>query len=254
MKGKRHGKKLSFAYRDRDYRTLQRSGLVSSFVRMAETDLHILAPVRVENDALHLVSELRLQIEQYIRKYPDFIDSLTPLPQDPSAPPVVREMLSAGRKAGVGPMAAVAGAIAECVGLGLRDRGIEEIIVENGGDIFLARNRQCTVAVFAGESLLSNTIGIVIEADRMPCGVCCSSGSVGHSLSFGNADAVVVVAASTSLADAAATRIGNEVTKKPDALKRALDKSMDIDEIEGVLIVQGERLGAWGAIELQRLK
>jgi ApbE superfamily uncharacterized protein (UPF0280 family) len=150
-------------------------------------------------------------------------------------------------------MAAVAGAIAEFVGLGLRNRGVEEIIVENGGDIFLARNRQCTVAVFAGESPLSNTIGIVIEAGRMPCGVCCSSGSVGHSLSFGNADAVVVVAASTSLADAAATRIGNDVTNKPDTLQRALDKSRHIDGIEGVLIVQGERLGAWGAIELQRL-
>lgn len=253
MKGKKRGQKTPLAYQDREYRTLQQSGLVSSYVRMAETDLHILAPLRVDDDALRLVSELRLQIEEYIRRHPSFVGSLTPLPPDSSAPHIVREMLKAGKTAGVGPMAAVAGAIAEGVGLGLQRRGVGELIVENGGDIFLARNRQCTVAVFAGESPLSNKVGILVETERMPCGVCCSSGSIGHSLSFGKADAVVVVASSTALADAAATRIGNEVKNGPGGIERALTIARGIQGISGVLIVQGDRLGAWGAIELERL-
>ena len=150
-------------------------------------------------------------------------------------------------------MAAVAGAIAEGVGRLLLSGGVDELIVENGGDIFLSRNSCSSVAVFAGESPLSSRIGILVEADRMPCGVCCSSGSVGHSLSFGNADAVVVVASSTALADAAATRIGNEVTDQRGSIDQALRVARNIRGISGVLIVQGERLGAWGAIELERL-
>jgi len=253
MKGKYSRKKTPLAYNEREYRTLQQSGLVSSYVRMAETDLHILAPLQVGDDALRLVSEFRLQIEEYIRSHPSFGSSLTPLPLSPSAPLIVREMLTAGRRAGVGPMAAVAGAIAEGVGQALQRGGVGELIVENGGDIFLARNRQCTVAVFAGESPLSNKIGILVEAEQMPCGVCCSSGSIGHSLSFGQADAVVVVAPSTALADATATRIGNEVTSGPGSIEKALKTARDIQGISGVLIVQGERLGAWGAIALERL-
>jgi hypothetical protein len=253
MKGKRRGKKSSLDYREREYRNLERSGLVSSRVRMAETDLHILAPLRVEDIALPLVSKLRLHIEEYIRAYPFFAESLVPLPMDSSAPPVVREMLEAGRGAGVGPMAAVAGVIAAGVGQGLRRTGIGEVIVENGGDIFLARERECTIAVFAGESPLSNRVGIRVAADRMPCGVCCSSGTIGHSLSFGRADAVVVVASSTALADAAATRICNEVLGGPESITAALEKSRSIEGIDGVLIVHGDRLGARGAMDLIRL-
>ncbi len=196
------------------YRDFEQSGLVSTFVRMVETDLHIMAPAGVEDEALRLVARARAHIEGYIREVPLFVDSLEPLPPDTDAPLIVRKMLAAGRIARVGPMAAVAGAIAEAVGCGLRDSGVEDLIVENGGDIFIDRNRRCTVAVFAGTSPLSNKVGITLAPTQMPCGVCCSSGSVGHSLSLGQADAVVVTASSTALADAAATRLGNEVGKK----------------------------------------
>ncbi|MDW7772983.1 MAG: UPF0280 family protein [Desulfobulbaceae bacterium] len=253
MKRKHPKKKTPLAYEERAYRTLQQSGLVSTYVRMAETDLHILAPVKVEDEALVLVAELRLQLENYIRSNRFFADSLIPLAPDPSASPIVREMLTAGRLAEVGPMAAVAGALAESIGHRLLALGLEEVIVENGGDIFLARSRECTVAVFAGESPLSNRIGIRLAPEQMPCGICCSSASIGHSLSFGRADAVVVTAASTALADAAATRLGNEVKSGPGSIEKALKIAREIRGISGVLIVRNEQLGAWGAIELERL-
>jgi len=253
MKGRTAKKKKPEAYRDRTYRTIEQSGLVSSFVRMVETDLHILAPVEVEDEALRLVAEVRRQIEGYIRKNGLFGDSLEPLPMDDTAPMAVQEMLASGRLAGVGPMASVAGVIAEFVGRGLQQSGIEDLIVENGGDIYIARKQECTVSVFAGTSPLSNRLGIRLQPETMPCGICCSSGTIGHSMSFGHADAVVVSAALTALADAAATRIGNEVGRGPASLDQALQVARTIKGLSGVLIIRDDKLGAWGDIELVRL-
>ncbi|RUM45978.1 MAG: UPF0280 family protein [Desulfocapsa sp.] len=222
-------------------------------VKMAETDLHILAAEKVDEQALQLVTDVRLQIEQYIARRQCFLDALVPLPMDERAPEVVREMLAAGLQAGVGPMAAVAGAIAQRVGRMLLAGGQVEVIVENGGDLYLARNRTCTVAVYAGESSLSGRLGISLQPDGMPCGVCCSSGTIGHSLSMGNADAVVVVASDTALADAAATRLGNEAGKSRQSINQALALAGKIEGIRGVVIVSGDRLGAWGDIELVRI-
>lgn len=247
--------KTPLSYQERTYRSLQNSGLVSSVVKMAETDLHILATEPVSDQALLLISKIRAEIEAYIRQYSLFLTSLAPLPldKDKQAPKVVRKMLTAGLQAGVGPMAAVAGTIAEQVGKSLLAQGIEEVIVENGGDLFIARNQASTVSLYAGASPLSNKLGISLEPARMPCGVCCSSGTVGHSLSLGNADAVAVVAESTALADAAATRLGNEVGGKRKSINRALETAKTIDGLAGVVIISGDQLGAWGDVELVRL-
>jgi hypothetical protein len=221
---------------------------------MVETDLHILAPVDVEEKAMILVSNIRSEIEKYICKKPEFLESLVPLPLDKHAPPVIRKMLKAGYDTGVGPMASVAGTIAEEVGLGLISRGIHDLIVENGGDIFISRLQDSVISIFAGDSSLSGKVGIKVSVDQMPCGICCSSGTVGHSLSLGQADAVVVIAAATALADAAATCIGNEVKKNiPGSMKNALEKAKQFDGITGVLIIVGKQLGAWGKLELVQL-
>ena len=241
------------SYNKRTYRLIEQSGLVSSYISMVETDLHILAPVNVEDEALQLVAKVRRQIEKYIQKHEHFADSLVPLPIDGEAPDVVQQMLAAGQAAGVGPMAAVAGIVAEAVGQGLMKSGIEDLIVENGGDIFINRKQESKVAIYAGSSPLSNKVGILLSREAMPCGVCCSSGSIGHSLSLGRADAVVVTARSTALADAAATRIGNEVDGEGASIEKALQVAHDIKGISGVVVVQGNQFGAWGDIELVRL-
>jgi len=246
-------KKEPLSYSERTYRRVENSGLVSSVVKMAETDLHILAPENVDNQALQLVTDVRSGIERYIAARPLFLDDLVPLPMDERAPEVVRQMLAAGLLAGVGPMAAVAGVVAQWVGSELRAAGQAEVIVENGGDLYVARNQPCTVAVYGGESPLSGTLGICLQPDRMPCGVCCSSGTIGHSLSMGKADAVVAVASDTALADAAATRLGNEVGKSRQSIDLALALAETIDGLSGVLILSGNQLGAWGDIELVKI-
>ena len=252
MAGYHSRKKTPFSYQEREYRRVENSGLVSSVVKMAETDLHILTSRPVGDQALKLVSEVRSYIERYIKQHPRFVDTLVPMPMNKQAPEVVRQMLTAGMQAGVGPMAAVAGVVAEWVGRGLLAQGADEVIVENGGDLFVARNQPCTVAVYAGESPLSGKLAIDLQPE-MGCGVCCSSGTIGHSLSLGVADAVVVVAPSTALADAVATRLGNEVGRGKKSINRALELAGEIDGLSGVVIISGDRLGAWGDIELVRL-
>jgi hypothetical protein len=216
---------------------------------MKETDLHIVAQTDLYSEAAHLVVQYRNQLENYIAGNPKFLKALLPLAVDPFAPPLIKEMMKAALAAGVGPMAAVAGGVAQFVGQDLLRGYTSEIMVENGGDIFLQRSIDCRVAIFAGESPLSNTIGIEIKKEDMPVGICTSSATVGHSLSFGQADAVTVVAASVCLADAAATRLGNE-TKENRPIDEVLEVASHIGGLQGVVVVRGEELGAWGKVEL----
>ena len=253
---KRHKARTPESYVERNYRLLLEQDLISSFVKIKDTDLHLLADRDVASAAFELALQYRLQIEKYIEANPHFLPALRPVASDILAPPIVKEMLAAASVAGVGPMAAVAGVIAEYVGKGLLQRGCTEVMVENGGDIYLNRKRECTVAIFAGQSPLSMQVGIKIGAADMPLGVCTSSGTVGHSLSFGRADAVVVLAASTALADAAATRLGNEVgtTASGDAgIARALQVGQSINGVLGIVVVCGDKIGAVGKIELVEL-
>ncbi len=237
------------AYEPRTYRTrMAREGLTAFQVTVRETDLLILAIRDLSREVRGLVVRERAQLEGYISAHPNFLTALTPWPEDPFAPPLVREMIAAGRRAGVGPMAAVAGAIAERVGRELLSDS-PEVIVENGGDLFLALSRPATVSLYAGASPLSHRIGLKIRPEDTPLGVCTSSGTVGHSRSFGWADAACVLAPTAALADALATALGNRIQQAGD-LAPALDWLAQVPGALGAVAVVGERLGAWGQVEL----
>jgi ApbE superfamily uncharacterized protein (UPF0280 family) len=124
-----------------------------------------------------------------------------------------------------------------------------EVIVENGGDVFLKTRQAATVAVFAGASPLSLAVGVRVGGRDRPCGVCTSSGTVGPSLSFGKADAVCVVSDSCALADAAATAIGNRVQSGRD-IPGAVEFGRGIRGVAGLAVIVGDRLGAWGEVEI----
>ena len=241
------------SYHKRTYRALTQSGLVTSRVQLMETDLLISSTQPVEDEALRLVATIRKELETYIQHHPEFLDALTPLGDNPDAPPSVQSMLAAGRQAGVGPMAAVAGTVAEYVGSQLIKSGQEEVIVENGGDIYVHRTRACTIGVYAGQSPLSGRVGIRLAPEQMPCGVCTSSATIGHSLSLGASDAAVVVAPGTPFADALATRLGNEVREGKKGISRGLAVAKEMAGVSGVVLIAGDRIGAWGNIELVRL-
>jgi len=149
-------------------------------------------------------------------------------------------------------MAAIAGAIAEQVGHGLL-KLTDQVIVENGGDIFIKTNLPATVAIYAGKSPLSSRIGIRLKSISAPAAVCTSSGTIGHSLSLGEADAVCVVAGSCSMADAAATSIGNLIDSPAD-IEGAMEAGRRIKELSGIVVIVGEKIGMWGDLEIIRLK
>ncbi|HUV57090.1 MAG TPA: UPF0280 family protein, partial [Dehalococcoidales bacterium] len=158
-------------YEPRTYRHwVKAKNLISFNVVVKETDLYIRASTNLKRKAHKLVVKYRDILERYIERYPDFLTSLKPLPTDDNAPHIVKEMLLAAARAGVGPMASVAGAIAEFVGNELLDF-TPEIIVENGGDIYLKSQTKRIIGIYAGESPLTGKIGLEIEGEDTPLGI-----------------------------------------------------------------------------------
>lgn len=241
-------------FMERIYRQHHRQeDLVHFQLVVEETDLDIgVRKDRFSNELVEWVEETiracRRPLEDYIRRDPGFVSALTPYTVLPDAPLIAQTMAEAGRLAGVGPMAAVAGAVAEWVGKTIAKRS-RDVIVENGGDIFMRTSRIRKVGIFAGDSPLSNRVAIEIRPDQTPLGICTSSGKVGHSLSFGKADAVVVLSSSVPLADAVATACGNLV-QTVDDLERTLQFASEITGVTGVLIIKEDRLAVWGSVKL----
>lgn len=223
-------------------------GLVRSAVIEKESDLLILAEKALTDEALTTLKKERKFLEDYIAKNPNFEKSFKPLMISPFAPKLIRLMAWAAKKADVGPMAAVAGAIAEQVGKSLLKYS-KEVIVENGGDIYLKTDKPRRIGVYAGKSPFSEKIAIEISPNDTPLGICTSAGTVGHSFSFGAADAVLVTAKSTALADAAATAIGN-VVKDEDTITDGLELAKKIRGLHGVLIIKNDKMGAWGTLKI----
>jgi len=225
-------------------------------VTVKETDLWIAVPPDGFNEALpgqieQLVWRSRRQLESYIEAHPEFAVTREPYLVRGPVPGIVLSMARAGNIAGVGPMAAVAGALAEIVGRWLLQEH-SEVIVENGGDIFMKVVEAVKVAVLAGKSPLSNKIALLVDPDTQPCGICTASGTIGHSFSRGRADAAVVLSASAALADAAATAVGNLV-QGPADLERALAFARSIEGVTGAVVICGERMALWGQIQIQPL-
>lgn len=222
--------------------------LVAFRVAVKETDLYIRANRVLGAETLEAVIDCRDALEGYIEHHPAYASSLLPVPAAGEAPWIVRQMADVAMAVGVGPMAAVAGAIAEEVGRHLMKYS-SEVLVENGGDIFMASARHRRIGIYAGDSPFTGRLALDIDPERTPIGVCTSSGTVGHSLSFGRADAAIVLSHSTALADAAATAIGNVVKKDKD-IGKGIKLSKGITGIEGVVIIKGDKLGVWGDVHL----
>ncbi|MFC1534572.1 UPF0280 family protein [Thermodesulfobacteriota bacterium] len=227
---------------------IRTADLVSFNIAIKETDLWVSSDGDIKKETKDLVLDHRYQLESYIQSHPGFLTTLQPYPEDPYAPPIVKEMILSTRDIGVGPMASVAGAIAQFVTLGLLEL-TDQVIVENGGDIYLKVDRDVTVSIFAGESPLSEKVGLIVPARNMPLGICSSSGSVGHSLSMGSADVICLLSSSAILADGAATALGNKVKVKKD-LDKVAEWANRIQGIKGGVAIMGDRMATWGDLEL----
>lgn len=225
------------------------SDLVTFAVKVGETDLQIRAHTDLSDLATQTVLRLRRELEGYIATVPKFRTSFLPLPEDPEAPIIVRSMLRAGVEYGVGPMAAVAGAVAQEVGRELLAHS-PEVIVENGGDIFLMMSRPVRLGLYAGpDSPFTGKIVLKLNCAGQSRGVCTSSATVGPSVSFGRADAAVTIATSAALADAAATAIANRIHTEDD-LSNVLQAEQEKGRLLGCVAVIGKHLSAYGDVEI----
>ena len=236
-------------------RDISGSRLTSFSATVKETDLWIAVNSFSYNENLksrveQVIWNRRHQIESYLETHPHLLTALEPLLPADDAPELVKVMARAGNRAGVGPMAAVAGAIAEEIGQFLLNLS-EEVIVENGGDIFIKVSEPVNIGIYAGDSPLSGKLALQIKPGQTPIGICTSSGTVGPSISFGRADAAIALSQSTPLADAVATALGNRV-QDPGEFETALEFARKIEGITGALLICGDQIAVWGDIELQK--
>jgi hypothetical protein len=206
-------------YEPRFYRDFGACAGMEKFeVVEGESDLFVLCDRDVRTEIAELLRSFRAQINDYIKSDPGFQFALEPYIISQSAPEIIRKMAFETAKVGVGPMASVAGAVAEFIGRELAGL-CSDLIIENGGDIYIKASVPRKIGIYAGSSGFSGKIALAIEPEDTPLGVCTSSGTVGPSLSFGRADAACVIASSAAFADACATAVGNMVKDESDIEK-----------------------------------
>ncbi|HPU29154.1 MAG TPA: UPF0280 family protein [Syntrophorhabdaceae bacterium] len=236
-------------YEERFYRQVSRPhDLICYEVIHKETDILCCTKKDISQHIKERLIHYRYQLDEYIKLRPEFKDSFIPISYDKYAPPIVKKMIEASSIIGVGPLACVAGAIAEFIGNDISSL-TDEFILENGGDIYLKTKKQRKILIYAKDSPFSKKIALNIKPSEKAYGICTSSGTVGHSLSFGKTDAVCVIGESSLFCDGLATYIGN-IVKKRDDISNAIEKAKTFKEIKGILIIMKDHLGVWGDIQI----
>ncbi len=241
----------------RDYRKRFGPDLSFQIFRYRESDLAVGLPAscwrpEVAQEIQGLLLQTRSELETYLGRDPVFLTTHAPYAAASDAPEIAKTMALAGQLAGVGPMAAVAGAIAQVIGKGLLPYS-QDVIVENGGDIFIAGRKEKIVGIFAGaHSPFTGKVGLRLPQRLLPLGVCTSSGTVGPSISYGCADCATILAPDTALADAVATACGNRVQTVAD-LPAAVEFALAVPGVIGALAIKDDQMAALGEIQLTGL-
>ncbi len=237
----------------RHYRNVcgARPGEVAFQVVLEESDLRIVAEHDIATPVLATLRALRADIQGWMMLYPQFRTSLVPLPLPPQAPEIISRMYAAAQQAGVGPFAAVAGTIAQMVAQAHVHES-PNLLVENGGDIFMYSQKPRHVALLAQPEHIHEgacAIGLSFAPEDFPLALCTSSATIGHSLSLGQGELAAVRSQDGALADSVATALGNRL-KNADSVESSLDFAKNIPGVQGIFVQCDEKLGAWGQMVL----
>jgi len=236
-------------YEERFYR----NSISSKFrldISFKESDLLISSDKEIDKDlAKNILIKYYNQIEKYAEINPQFVKSLSPIAQDLEAPPIVRKMIESSHLTGIGPFSSVAGAVALYVGEELLKLA-DEVIIENGGDLFLKINEDKRIGVYLGERTELKSLTIKIKKQDYPFGIASSSAYLGHSLNLGRADLVTVIAKDSIIADGFATSLSNPI-KKEENIEKVLGFAKESDSIEGLLVAFEGKIFLWGALEIE---
>jgi uncharacterized protein len=214
--------------------------------QVKETIVTVIADEAYHQACLAAIGRARADLELFIARDPFFQRTLEPYACPANAPAIVRRMCDATARVDVGPMAAVAGAIAESAVDAMARAGATYALVDNGGDIALLNDEIVTIGIYAGESPVRGLALEVPPRDRV-LGVCTSSGTVGPSISFGNADAALIISDDVALADAAATALGNRITDEK-SLASAFDFLKEVPGVTGAIGIIGDKMATYGKL------
>ena len=184
-------------------------------------------------------------LEDYLDRHPEFKAAFEPVALLADAPPSAQQMALAADRVGTGPMAAVAGTMAQLAAKAGIKAGADEVIVENGGDIYLQTKESVVIGLYPGAGELAGQLGFSLKAEDTPISICSSSGKMGHSRSLGQCDLATVVSEDAGLADAAATQAANLVQTIRD-VEPTLNRIVALEDVEGILIVKDEHIGMAG--------
>lgn len=198
-------------------------------------------------DAFDELIKQRTLIEDYIKKDPYFLPALKPFKVKGDAPEIVKLMADGAVIANVGPMAAVAGTIAEFIAKKMLGNGATVAVVENGGDIFAITSQEIIIGLFSGKNKVAEKLAFKLNNDNTPLSICSSSGTMGHSLSFGKCDLATVFSKKGNVADAVATAVGNKVKSIKD-IEPTLNWAVSLKDVEGVIIIKNHKVGMIGNI------
>ncbi len=189
---------------------------------------------------------VRSIIETFIDQYPEFENTHLPWTPPKEAPEIIQKMCEASRLLNVGPMAAIAGTLAEVCLLAILNAGSREAIVDNGGDIALFIRKTALIGIYSGARDFEN-LAFQIPKTQRPLGICTSSGKIGHSFSYGKTNAAIVFSENIPLADCAATALGNLVQISSD-LDTCFNDFEPIPQITGAAAIFNERIGLYGKL------
>lgn len=247
-------------YKERSYRSRFSGDERHWFcVKFLESDLWIGVDngsyrASMEQDIYAMLVDLRRTMDAYLLMNPGYKAALVPYDAGLEAPTILKDMSRVSHKTGIGPMSAVAGAVALRVADFIKSKfNVKEVIVENGGDIYADANSDMDISVFAGQSPLSERVGLHIPAAAFPCGICTSSGTVGPSMSLGRADAMMIVCRDVLQADSYATAFANRIQTVND-LQPVIDRIQTIPDILGALAVKDDRLAVCGQFDFRIFK
>ncbi len=216
-----------------------------NFKEFSYKDTHLKIFSSAYDTVTQAVVQERQNLESYIERHPEFQSSLTPITLLPEAPTIAIKMSNASHATGLGPMASVAGTIAQVGVEAAQNCGCNEAIVENGGDMFLASESPVTIGIYAGKNIIGSQLAFHLLPEHLPIAICSSSSKMGHSLSFGDCELATVVARDAALADSAATLVCNSISGEAD-VAGVLDTVGQINGIQGILVVKNSNIGLWG--------
>jgi ApbE superfamily uncharacterized protein (UPF0280 family) len=211
-----------------------------------DTNLRIACPVF--DLVTHTVMAARKELERYIARHPEFLTALVPVFLLDNAPEAARRMAAAANLTGLGPMAAVAGTLAQIGAEAAIAIGCQEAIVENGGDIFIHSDSEVCIGIYAGDNAIGNKLAFRLDPADLPLALCSSSSTMGHSLSFGQCDLATVVAKDGALADSAVTLVCNLIKKEADIMPVLNDVGARVPGIAGIFAVKNSKIGVWGKL------